>query len=246
MTQKTTPQKPAVKFGDIVKAKINTVDFPESQYFREMRKKNQIVLHHTASGKGSNGDYNTWLRDKTRIATCIIIDYTGEITQLFGSSFWGYHLGVTNQQIMNLLGSIKQNSTDLNANSIAIEVDCWGYLQKIDGEYRAYPNDFGRKGPKTVIPLENIQFYEKPFKGYTAFEKYTAAQIQTTKELLIYWHLTHGISLKYNEDIWDLTKRAMSGENGVFTHNSYRKDKSDIHPQPEMIAMLKKLSQQYS
>ena len=67
------------------------------------------------------------------------------------------------------------------------------------------------------------------------------------------------IQLKFNEDIWDvdygddnitpsspngapnISKNAMNGESGVWTHVSYRADKSDCHPQPELIAMLRKL-----
>jgi hypothetical protein len=41
--------------------------------------------------------------------------------------------------------------------------------------------------------------------------------------------------------MWDISKKGLSGIPGVYTHNSYRKDKSDISPQPKMIAMLKSL-----
>jgi hypothetical protein len=41
--------------------------------------------------------------------------------------------------------------------------------------------------------------------------------------------------------MWSVSKNALSGVAGVYTHNSYRRDKSDISPQPKMIEMLKKL-----
>lgn len=232
-----------IQFRDIVKAPLVSLNFPEHQYIREQTKKNQIVLHHTASGKGANGDYQTWLSNKERIATCVIIEYDGSIAQCFPTMFWGYHLGVTNDQIRAVTKhQVQLNASErLNAHSIAVEVDCWGYLKKFSGEWRAFPNNFGNSGKKVVIPESDIQFYPEGFKGYEAFEKYTPEQIETVRELLIYWHYGHGISLEYREDIWDVIPRAMKGENGIYTHNSYRKDKSDIHPQPEMITMLKNL-----
>jgi hypothetical protein len=45
----------------------------------------------------------------------------------------------------------------------------------------------------------------------------------------------------YFEDIWSVTKRALSGKNGVFTHNSVRADKIDVYPHPDLISMLQSL-----
>ena len=54
--------------------KIVVLGFPPDQYYREATSKNQIILHHTVSGRGVKGDWNWWLTDKRRIATHIIID----------------------------------------------------------------------------------------------------------------------------------------------------------------------------
>ena len=51
----------------------------------------------------------------------------------------------------------------------------------------------------------------------------------------------HDIPTAYNPDMWELSKRALTGTPGIFAHCSYRTDKSDIHPQPEMLTMLKSL-----
>ena len=42
--------------------------------------------------------------------------------------------------------------------------------------------------------------------------------------------------------MWEVSKNALSAVPGLYTHNSYRKDKSDISPQSKMIEMLKSLS----
>ena len=59
--------------------------------------------------------------------------------------------------------------------------------------------------------------------------------------VLVYLCDTYGISKEYFDSIFDIDKRALKGENGIFTHNSVRHDKSDIYPCPRMIEMLKNL-----
>ena len=82
---------------------------------------------------------------------------------------------------------------------------------------------------------------DKPFKGYFLWEKYTDKQIESLRQLVVYLCETYDIPKDYNDDIWDLSKRAMRGDDGIFTHNSVRKDKSDMYPCPRVIEMLKSL-----
>ena len=53
-----------------------------------------------------------------------------------------------------------------------------------------------------------------------------------------------GINKKISKGNNDNIKstNALKGLPGVYTHNSYRKDKTDISPQPKMIAMLESLN----
>ena len=99
--------------------------------------------------------------------------------------------------------------------------------------------------------------YSEPFKHYPDspffekhgvvgsdcyyYQKYTAAQIEKTRQVLVFFNEKYNIPLDYNEDIWDVTERALKGEPGIFTHNSVRIDKTDVHPQPELIKMLESL-----
>jgi hypothetical protein len=39
---------------------IITEQFPDNQYVKEISKKSQIVIHHTVSGPGINGDVAWW------------------------------------------------------------------------------------------------------------------------------------------------------------------------------------------
>lgn len=59
--------------------KIITEPFPENQFIKEISKKSQIVIHHTVSGPGINGDVAWWKSTSERIATHFIIDREGEI-----------------------------------------------------------------------------------------------------------------------------------------------------------------------
>lgn len=228
---------------------IKSVDFPSSKYYSEKYTKNQIVLHHTVSNPNSiEGDINHWLSMTDRIATCMVVGGKGDANQCFSSSFWAHHLGVksTFLKSMNFSDYAKRNTT-LNRESIAIEIDNWGGLILGNG----LPVKFGEKTITTIsgkyytaygntVDTE-VQEYPDGYKGYKFYQKYTTEQIRTVGELLLFWNVKFGIPLNYNEDMWNVSRDALSGEPGVWTHTSYRMDKSDCHPQPEFIEMLKSL-----
>lgn len=190
------------------------------KYYKDIYQKNQVVIHHTCSGPGISGDLATWKNFKSHIATCVIIGRDGKINQLFNSKYWGYHLGCGNKF--------------LDQHSIAIELDSWGQLHEIDGDFYNIYNQ------KVDVPIRR---YIKGFRKEQIFEAYTKEQLWSLGELLLLWNNKYDISLKYNEDIWDISERALNGESGVFTHVSYRpKGKWDAHPDPQLISLLKYLS----
>lgn len=212
---------------------IIQVDFPDNQYYKKQQTKTQIVLHHTVSGQGVNGDIAWWRSTADRIATAIIIDWKGDIYQCFSSKYWGHHLGIK-----------ASNNVALNKASIGIEIDAWGglvrkaklwYPAKWDGKLKKYVAN------TSIAPIEKVQQYSNGFRGFYGFEKYTKEQIEAVRQLLVYWNDTYGIPLGYNEDMWNVSPRALSGEPGVWSHVSYRNDKSDCHPQPNLVKMLKSL-----
>ena len=59
--------------------------------------------------------------------------------------------------------------------------------------------------------------------------------------LIIYLSNKYNIPLDYNENMWNVSHDALAGKSGIWTHVSYRQDKSDCHPQEELINALKKL-----
>jgi N-acetyl-anhydromuramyl-L-alanine amidase AmpD len=217
-------------------SKIKQLPLHHSQYVNENTKKLQIVLHHTAGNSSAPATIKMWDKDdRGRIATCIVISgkglskdtFDGEICQAFSSRNWAYHLGIK-PDVFRAMGVPYQR---LDKMTIGIEICNWGPLKLKDGKYYNYVN--------REVPLDQVCELPKAYKGYKYYHAYTDAQIESVRQLLVYWNKIYGISLTYNEsDMWSVSKNALSGVAGVYTHNSYRRDKSDISPQPKMIEML--------
>ena len=45
--------------------------------------------------------------------------------------------------------------------------------------------------------------------------------------------------------MFHVSMSALKGVSGIYGHCSFRPDKTDIHPQPDMIEMLEKISKDY-
>ena len=208
--------------------KTKQVHFRSYNY--EKIEKKQIYLHHTAGGPSGEQVFAYWETQPHKVATCVAISNDGTIVQGFGSECWAYHLGLGTK---HFLGQ-GLRYLPLDRMSIGIEICNYGPLTQKGGKYYNYVGG--------EIKKEDVTTLDKPYKGYKHWQSYTDEQIESVKELLIHWATKYGIDLTYNEDIWDVTKRALKGEEGVFTHNSVRPDKADVYPHPKLIAMLKSLT----
>lgn len=218
--------------------RIKFMGFPADQYVQEETEKSQIVLHHTVSGPGVAGDISWWLSTKERIATHIIIDRNGDIYQGYSSRFWGYHVGLKQKDLDKIIKGY--NWKELNSRSIAVELDSWGPV-KLSRDGKFYPV---KKHGKTYRADTSMPFVEDvveipKYRGFTHYERYTRRQLNSLRDLLVYWNERYGISLAYDEEMWDVSARAIKGEIGVVSHTSFRKDKSDVAPQQDLIHVLK-------
>ena len=220
-------------------SKIKQVPLDKDEYIQEEVKKHQIVLHHTAGNSSGVSTIGIWNTDKRgRIATCVTISgkgqsrntYDGEICQAFSSKHWAYHLGIK-PDVFRANGVKPQN---LDKLSIGIEICNWGPLDKVGDKFFNYVD--------REVPKDQVCELETPYKGHKYYHAYTDAQIESVKQLLLYWKNVHNIDITYKEeDMWKVSKNALLGTPGVYTHNSYRRDKTDVSPQPKLIAMLKSL-----
>lgn len=219
-------------------SKIKQVPFSESQYYKEVTEKKQIVLHHTAGNSSGIATIQNWnTDDRGRIATCVTISGPGnkqspdgEICQAYSSNYWAYHLGIKQE----VFRARKLPQIAIDKHAIGIEICNWGQLEKVGDKYINYVD--------REVPADQVTKLDTPYKGYTYFHRYSDAQIESVKNLLIYWRDQYKINLTFNYDqCFTVNNTALTGVNGLYTHNSYRKDKVDIYPCPRMISMLKTL-----
>lgn len=208
---------------------MKTTQIKFGGYYREEYAKSQIYLHHTAGGPNANSVFQYWESQPARVATCVAISRSGEIVQGYSSKLWAFHLGLKNEHF-------KKHGVqylNLDKTSIGIEICAWGPLTKKGQKYFNYVGG--------EVDADEVTELTKPWKGTKYWHSYSDAQIESVKQLLLYWRDKYEIPLDYNEDIWGVTKRALTNQKGVFTHNSVRPDKSDVFPQPELVDMLKSL-----
>jgi N-acetyl-anhydromuramyl-L-alanine amidase AmpD len=210
-------------------SKIKQVRLKESQFFAEESAKTQIYLHHTAGNGNAEAVSRYWNGTSDRVATAFVVGQDGLIVQCFSSKHWAWHLGISKAEFKGQ-GAKYQN---LDKASVGIEVCNWGYLKEKDGKFYNYVN--------TRVPDSMVTTLDEPFKGFKHWYKYTDAQIESTRQLLVYLCNTYNIPREYRAQIFSLDKEAFKGTPGIYTHNSVRKDKSDIYPCPRMIQMLENL-----
>ncbi|MBL0057168.1 MAG: N-acetylmuramoyl-L-alanine amidase [Chitinophagaceae bacterium] len=222
----------------------------KGEYVEEKFKKTTIYLHHTAGSHRADWTIEGWNKDRTatnsrlRVATAFVIgglDRTGsdkdgmdgKIYRAYNEDFWASHLGLKTA-----------NNNQLNRQSIGIEICNYGPVTKTNsGKYLNYVNS--ELSPPQVCDLGYL------FKGYRFHHKYTDKQIASLKELLLFLGGKYGIDLKkglvkvMEKPLgagFDLNNDALNGKPGIWSHTSVRKDKFDVHPQAELVAMLKTLN----
>ena len=161
---------------------IKKLHLPDDEYFPEETNKKSIILHHTAGSHRPDWVVSSWDRDKTkggkslRVATHYVIggkslssqDFTwdGVMVEALDLKYWAHHLGTKNT-----------NNSDLNKQSIGIEICNYGLLTKTQkGEYFTYV--------QSKVPEEDVIDLGKNWRGYRYYHNYTDKQIESLKYVI--------------------------------------------------------------
>lgn len=222
----------------------------DDEYYKEQTNKNTIWLHHTAGGSRPDWTIGGWEKDfqkdddgnekldsngnplSLKVGTHFVIGrksstsdsplWDGKILRAIDEKCWIYHLGIS-----------RSNSHQLNSRSIGIEICNYGPLTLgKDDKFYNYVNK--------PINKDDVVELSKPFRGYKYWEKYTDAQLESTRKLILHLQNNWNIEIEsgiYNEEWFDYHDKWFS-LGGLRTHTQVRRDKFDLFPQPELIQML--------
>lgn len=227
----------------VTSSNIKEYKLSSGQFINSSTKKNLIFIHHTAGNADPYGVIKDWNTDsRGAIGTHYVIGgpnaktgdskFDGEIVRAIDDNYYAYHLG----------GSLPSK---LTTESIGIEICNFGYLTEKNGKFYTYVNT--EVHPSQVVKLD------KPFRGYTAWHKYSDKQIDALINLLKMLAKKHNIDIKKGlaaefkaKDAFTalgLNQMLMSGSNyvGVWSHTNVRSDKFDIYPYKPLIDKLKNL-----
>jgi N-acetyl-anhydromuramyl-L-alanine amidase AmpD len=203
-----------------------------NQYYDETYNKKVIVIHHTAGGPNPINVIHGWQFNVERVATAYVIagkaDKTksyedGDVFRAFEDDKWAYHLGLKTE-----------NNNILNKISIGIELCNWGQLiKKPDGNFYNYINQ--------IVPSTEVIDVGHSFRGFQYYHAYTSVQLTSLRTLIEALTSKYNIPKIYMPIMWDVSPSALAGSSGIWTHVSYRIDKNDCSPQPQLINVLKSL-----
>jgi len=213
----------------------------------EFANKEYIFLHHTAGWEDPFKTVDMWENDtRGRIGTHYVLgginikthDPTqdGVLVKCIPDKYFAWHLG-----------GYTSHGIDpyMHKHSIGIEICNFGQLTKEGDEFCTYT---GRAIDERYV--EDLGF---EFRGHRYWHKYTDAQIEKLRLLLIALSNQFDIDLSIGLcEKLDPIERAYKGFGfdrdardgkikGLLSHTNVRRDKMDVSPQRNLIKMLKSL-----
>jgi len=202
------------------------------QYLTHEYDKTSIFLHHTC-GLTAEGAWAWWNETPERVGTPFIVDRNGKIIECFNPKIWAFHLGISGDDNYH------------EKHSVNIELVSGGGLYLDKGEFRFYPL-YPNKLYYTVIPKEDVYEFDKPWRGFKYYHKYTEAQIEALKGLIcLILKDFPTIEIQFPlGDFWEYKPEVIIDHlKGLWSHSTVRPDKSDIFPYPPLIEMLGGISE---
>jgi N-acetyl-anhydromuramyl-L-alanine amidase AmpD len=214
----------------------------KDEYHAGPNKPEYLFLHHTAGNENPIATVNMWNDDtRGRIATEFLIGgqsingrstkWDGVIVKCMPDGGYAAHLGANGSQSMHV-------------NSVGIEVCNFGPLTKVGKVFKTYTG--------AIVHPDQVCDLGFKFRGFQYYHKYSDAQIEALRELILFIAERNGINIKKGLVEWldtktpaeafDFNEDAWAGKvKGMLNHTNTRRDKSDMSPQPNLIAMLKSL-----
>lgn len=211
---------------------------PPSEYYNGPIKFDYLFLHHTAGWHNPYRVVDDWKarNSKTqrgKIGTEFVIggqsvkgndtSHDGKIISAFPKGNYLWHLG-------------KNGSQYMHKNSVGIEVCNFGYI--VNG--KTYAN--------TSVVDSQIATLSQPFRGYKTWHRYSDAQIESLRKLILHLADTRNIDVRKGlpelikqkgADAFEFNEDAYYGKiRGCWSHTNTRKDKTDMFPQQELMDML--------
>lgn len=245
---KLSPVPYDISYVDQYGFTIYNYELNETEYIKEEVKKNTLFLNSTCGGSRPDWTIGGWekdyIKDKSgnpildvngnlqpvKVGASYVIGrksnddttWDGVILKAFDDKYWAYNKDI--------------DSVDFNSKSIGIEICNYGPLtMSRDGRFYNSVNE--PVNERDVIKLD------KPFRGYEYYERYTDAQIESTRTLLVHLINKHAITIEgkiYNEKWFDYSSSWLK-TGGIRTHSQVRRDEYGIFPQKELIQMLNSL-----
>lgn len=210
----------------------------DGYYFKHGFKKKQIVWHHSAGWDNARSMFQWWKVDKRKhVATSIGITDDGTIYKGYDESYWAYHLGLNSRVLSSfkipLVTPYGYHKTLIESHSVAVEICNWGQLAKRDGKFYSWAN--------VEVPSEKVD--EIAYRGGQYFERYTEAELSSLKYWTLLMAIRFDIPLTNGPDtLFRLDRGALEGKEGLYTHCSFRADKTDLYPSKEVLALIEELN----
>jgi len=208
---------------------------PVGQYLKGPTDKEYLFLHHTAGWHNPYNVISQWGRDsRGAVATEFVIGgqsvrgndnkYDGEVVQAFPEGSYGWHLG-------------RNGSQRMHTHSVGIEVCNFSFLNSNNQTYSGATADSSQ-----IVTLAH------PFKGKSRWHRYSDAQIESLRQLILHIADRDNIDVRLGlvEEVrekgaagFEFNEDAFYGRiKGMWTHTNTRRDKSDMFPQQELLDML--------
>jgi N-acetyl-anhydromuramyl-L-alanine amidase AmpD len=198
-----------------------------NNYYPEVFLKSYLFLHHIA-GHTADSAVKWWNTEpkNEHVSTPLIIERDGNVYRTFDEKYWAYALGL-------------KGGTSVEKASIHIEIVAYGHLAQEEGRFFFKPT----AKSKFLVPDEEVFAYEQGYRGHTFYHRYTKAQINSLCELIVY--LKNKFNIPMERKVNGLFHEYVGGRGpykpGLYSHSCVRKDKTDIHPQPDLIEALMRL-----